>query len=110
MKMALDNYLPVLILLSDYVKDSSQYPLLQKGLQGFSPADKPPVYSAHGANTVVTADLPRYLVDILRGHTLVRRIYESMIPARDYERINPGLHPMLEQWDIQCLEAAQVMR
>lgn len=108
--MALDDYVSVLILLTDYVQDSRHYPVFQRGLEEVSPEGKLPVYAAYGVNTVVTAHLPPPIIDILQGHTLVRKIYDGPVPARDYERINTRLHCKLQEWDVRFFEAARAMK
>ena len=108
--MTLDNHVSVLILFIDHVIDSSHYPTLQKGLGEISLPKEPPLYAAYGANTVATAQLPNSLIGLLRGHSLIRRVYEGMVPARDYDRINPWLHSKLQEWDIKCMEAARTLK
>ena len=102
--MSLDEYVPVLIFFMNEVQNSSDYPALQQGLQRFSPSKEPPSYASYGVSTIATARLHQDLIDILRGHTLIKRIYNTRVPLRDYSMINTRLHPLLQNWDDQLRE------
>lgn len=108
--MAIDDYVSVLIHFTDYVKDSSHYPALQEGLQEVSLPGEPPQYAAFGISTIATTRLPHSFIGLLQGHTLIRRVYDGPVPARDYDKINSRLHPKLQEWHVQFMEAERRVR
>lgn len=110
MKMAIDDSVQVLILFVDEVKNSSHYSTLEDGLASISPPNNPPVYKSYGICTVANAHLPPYLIGILRGHILVKRLYTKMVPTRDYSMVNSRLYHVLEEWDEQFLGKAGMVK